>query len=120
MVSGVTRSAAMTRSPSFSRYSSSTKTIMWPKRSSARASSTLQNPSVVLDMRFLCKSRNSGWLLRARTDKSKQGLIVSLTKEILFLLYHHRGGIGRVRVIKSRRGHQTPKQRNRKVDQNNA
>ena len=45
MVSGLAISAAKTRSPSFSRLGSSTKTISLPARNSSRASSTLQNPS---------------------------------------------------------------------------
>ena len=48
IASGVTFSAAMTRSPSFSRFSSSTSTIIRPARSSSRASSIRQNPSVVV------------------------------------------------------------------------
>src|SRR5579862_3248071 len=43
--SGVTFSAAMTRSPSFSRFSSSTSTIIRPARSSSRASSIVQKAS---------------------------------------------------------------------------
>jgi hypothetical protein len=41
IASGVTFSAAMARSPSFSRSSSSTRTIMRPARMSSNASSTL-------------------------------------------------------------------------------
>src|SRR5947209_587191 len=47
MLSAVTFSAAMTRSPSFSRYSSSTRTSMRPARISASASSIVQKPSDV-------------------------------------------------------------------------
>ena len=43
-ICGVIFSAGMTRSPSFSRCSSSTRTIILPARSSASASSMLQNP----------------------------------------------------------------------------
>src|SRR5262245_1293451 len=50
IASGVTFSAAMTRSPSFSRYSSSTSTISRPARSSASASSMVQNASRLLVM----------------------------------------------------------------------
>src|SRR5579864_7059741 len=45
IASGVTFSAATMRSPSFSRYSSSTKTIMRPARKSKMASSIVQNSS---------------------------------------------------------------------------
>src|SRR5271154_1199831 len=43
MASGVIFSAAMVRSPSFSRSSSSTRTIMWPWRISSTACSTVAN-----------------------------------------------------------------------------
>ena len=50
IASGVTFSAAITRSPSFSRYWSSTSTSMRPWRISSSASSTVQSPSVASDM----------------------------------------------------------------------
>ncbi len=50
ITSGVAFSAAMTRSPSFSRLSSSTRTIIRPRRSSSSASSMLQNGTVVAFM----------------------------------------------------------------------
>ena len=45
IASGVQNSAAMTRSPSFSRLSSSTMTTNWPARKSSIASSIVANPA---------------------------------------------------------------------------
>jgi len=47
MASGVTFSAAQTRSPSFSRASSSTRTMSLPERISARISSIGEKPTAV-------------------------------------------------------------------------
>src|SRR5262245_58577072 len=74
IASGVAFSAAMTRSPSFSRYSSSTRTIIRPWRSSSSASSIVQNPSAFVDMlrssrRRSCQLRHPrgrSWQLRLR------------------------------------------------------
>ncbi len=52
IASGVTLSAARTRSPSFSRCSSSTSTTMRPARSSAMASSMGANSSALGMVRF--------------------------------------------------------------------
>src|SRR5579885_2469758 len=48
MASGVTFSAAMHRSPSFSRCSSSIMMIMWPRRVSSMASSTEMKGALAL------------------------------------------------------------------------
>src|SRR5580692_1670568 len=75
MASGVTFSAAMVRSPSFSRSSSSTRTIIRPARISSSASSTVTNGAsrlVIADiplLRLLDKfiiARDSSLFLRGR------------------------------------------------------
>ena len=49
MASGVTRSAAITRSPSFSRFSSSTTMTNFPERKSSIAASMVENGEIVSD-----------------------------------------------------------------------
>src|SRR5713226_6994916 len=58
MASGVTFSAAMHRSPSFSRSASSTRTIMRPWRISSTASSTVANAGLFSDTSVTSQPKN--------------------------------------------------------------